>query len=398
MALRPQAPLFARESIDPPTCGFSNRRSFSPPMTFHSPAVARRSFLRTLAGGAAASLATPLFSQEKAATAPAKIKLGIDNFSVRAMGWKAPQLIEYAASLKVDTLFISDLDAFESLEDAALREVKSKADAAGLALYLGSWSICPTAVRFKANWGTAEEHLALGLRAAKTLGSPVFRVVLGGMEDRKTPGGIQARIEDTVKVLKACRPRALDAGVKVAVENHAGDMHSWELAGLVEAAGKDFVGVNIDSGNAVWTLEDPLDVLEKLGPYTICSSLRDSMIWQSPDGATVQWTAVGDGLVDWKKFIGRWSELCPNVPFQIETISGFARPFPYRKDDFWQHYDKRAEALAHFEALAAKGRQIPPFKAPEGADKKKAEQDYQKAELERSVKYCRESLGLGVRA
>ena len=53
--------------------------------------------------------------------------------------------------------------------------------------------------------------------------------------------------------------------MKIAIENHAGDMHSTELARLVEAAGTDFVGVNFDSGNALWTLEDPMDCLENLG-------------------------------------------------------------------------------------------------------------------------------------
>jgi hypothetical protein len=50
----------------------------------------------------------------------------MDNFAVRAMGWKAPQLIDYAASLKLDSLLISDLDAFESLEMRRLREVWSR--------------------------------------------------------------------------------------------------------------------------------------------------------------------------------------------------------------------------------------------------------------------------------
>ena len=48
----------------------------------------------------------------------------MDNFAVRAMGWKAPELIAYAATLKLDTLLISDLDAFESLDEAKLRAVK----------------------------------------------------------------------------------------------------------------------------------------------------------------------------------------------------------------------------------------------------------------------------------
>ena len=42
-----------------------------------------------------------------------KTKLGFDNFSVRAFNWKAPQLLEYAASLDVDTLLLSDLDVYD---------------------------------------------------------------------------------------------------------------------------------------------------------------------------------------------------------------------------------------------------------------------------------------------
>ena len=38
-------------------------------------------------------------------------------------------------------------------------------------------------------------------------------------------------------------------------------MHSTELARLVETAGTDYVGVNFDSGNALWTLEDPIEAL-----------------------------------------------------------------------------------------------------------------------------------------
>jgi sugar phosphate isomerase/epimerase len=201
-----------------------------------------------------------------------------------------------------------------------------------------------------------------------------------------------------VKVLKACRQQALDAGVKVAVENHAGDLHSWELRDLIEEAGPDYVGVNIDSGNAAWTLEDPFDVLENLGKYTICSSLRDNMIWETPEGAAVQWTAAGDGLMDWPRFADRWLELCPRVPIMIETISGFARNFPYKQEAFWQDYDRRPSALANFEALAKRGHKIDSFKAPEGVDRKKAEQDYQKGELERSITYLREKVGLGLRS
>ena len=352
----------------------------------------RRTFIASLA---VTSLAPKLSADD--AKPHTKIKLGFDNFSIRAMGWKAPELLDHAAALKCDVLFISDLDAYDSLEDAALAEVRKKAADLGIGIYAGGWSICPTSVRFKMSWGSAEALLRTGIRVAKALGSPVFRCVLGGMDDRKTPGGIRARMADTVKVLKTCRSMALDAGVKIAVENHAGDMHSWELVDLIYEAGADFVGATLDSGNATWTLEDPLDVLDNLGKYTLCSGTRDSMVWETDDGANVQWTAPGDGLVDWKKFAARWTELCPRAPIIVESISGFTKSFPYKKPEFWEHYDKRPEALAHFEALAKRGHPIPPFKI-ERPDKKLAEQEYQKAELARSLKYLREVIGLGVKS
>ena len=357
----------------------------------------RRHFVAGLAAATTTAASSTLLRAAARPTGP-RIKLGIDNFAVRAMGWKAPELIAYAAKLKCDTLLISDLDALGSLDDANLRAIRKQADEAGIGLYAGSWSICPTSKTFKKNWGTAEEHLRLGLRVSKALGSPVFRVVLGSMEDRKTEGGIRARIADTVAVLKACRSDALAAGVKVAIENHAGDMHSWELLDLINAAGRDFVGANIDSGNAIWTLEDPMDVLETLGPVTICSSLRDDMAWETPDGAAVQWTAAGDGLIDWKAYAARWAQLCPQVPIMIETISGGPRMFPYKQPEFWRHYDRRPEKLAKFEALVRRGRQIPAFKAPQGPEGKKATQDFQRAELEKSITYLREKVGLGLRA
>jgi sugar phosphate isomerase/epimerase len=361
----------------------------------------RRTFLATLTTAVAATAFRPLRGASNASgtTAPSKIKVGLDNFSVRGMQWKAPALIDYAASIKCDTLFISDLDAFESLEDAALRLIRRKAEAAGLDLYVGSWSICPTSKTFKKNWGTAEEHLRLTIRVAQTLGSPVARVVLGNMEDRKSEGGIQARIADTVAVLKACRRDAERAGVKIAIENHGGDMHSWETRQLIEEAGTDFVGANLDSGNAVWTLENPLDALETLGPVTICSSLRDCMVWEVPEGASVQWTAPGEGLIDWRRWVTRWGELCPTVPIMIETISGFARVFPYKTPEFWQHYDKRPEKLAKFEALVKRGKPIRAFENPtDPAERLAAQQAFQKSEIEKSIAYLRGEIGLGVRA
>ncbi len=353
--------------------------------------IPRRDFVKTLAmAGASVALGGKSF----AAAPGGKIKLGLDNFAVRAMKWNASQLIDYAVSLKTDSLFITDLDALENFEESYLKGLRTKANDQGLQIHLGTWSICPTSKTFKNKWGTAEEHLLLGIRAAKALGSPVIRVVLGAGEDRKSDGGIEARIADTVKVCKACRNQSVDAGVKIAVENHAGDMQAWELVTLIEAAGKDFVGANMDSGNAIWTMEDPLENLETLAPYVLTTSLRDSAIWESENGATVQWTAMGEGNVDLKNYFNRFAELCPGVPVHIETISGFNREIPYLKDDFWKVWPRaKAKDFARFIALAKKGKVRETHSSPNA----QAEQEYQKGEIERSLKYCKAVLGLGLK-
>jgi sugar phosphate isomerase/epimerase len=336
----------------------------------------RRRFIQaaSMAAAAPAAMTTTLTAEPKpsapastSAAAP-RLKFGFDNFSLRALGWKAPQFITYAASQKVDALLLSDLDVYEDHSPAHLATVGQMARDAGIELHVGTLAVCPTSTRFDAKWGTAEELLALLIKVAQGTGSKVARCVLGFGEDRSTPGGIEARIADTVAVLKKVRSRALDAGVMLAVENHAGDMTARELLTLINAAGSDFVGATIDSG------------------------IRDSMVWEDGAGAKVQWTAMGEGLVDWPRYVAHWQAAAPERPLILEIISGFARPFEYLKPEFWAPYQGVPAAdFARFLALAKRGKEIPPFRASAAM----TDASYQQAELERSLRYGRDVLGLG---
>jgi sugar phosphate isomerase/epimerase len=364
----------------------------------------RRRFLRKLLAGSGAALIAPaaLAAGAESPAAPAaarKLQLGFDNFSIRNFGWKANQLLDYAASLRVDTVLFSDLKVYESHSAQHLREVKARADDLGIAIQAGTGSICPTSTRFSKEFGSAEEHLRLAMRIARALGSRAVRCFLGGMDDRRGAGGIRPHIESTVEVLRKVRSEALDGGLKIAVENHAGDLQAWELVELIEAAGKEHVGATVDSGNATWTLEDPADNLRLLGPYTVSSGIRDSMVWEYEKGAMVQWTALGEGCVDLEAYVKLFAELCPDAPIQLEIISGFARPFAYLEKEFWPPYpEARASDFAAFVALAKRGRPLEPFRVPPGADREEATRQYQKDELERSLRYARGTLGLGRRA
>ncbi len=62
--------------------------------------LSRRNFTKSIACLAGAGI-TSLSGKE---TKSQRLLLGFDNFSIRALGWKAPRLIEYAAKHKVDAL------------------------------------------------------------------------------------------------------------------------------------------------------------------------------------------------------------------------------------------------------------------------------------------------------
>jgi sugar phosphate isomerase/epimerase len=357
--------------------------------------VNRREFGIASAGAlAAAASATgidPAFSREAQRTRPAeKIPLGFDNFSIRAHKWKADRLIDFAVEQKLDSVLLSDLDVYENHEPRYLQTLGSRALDAGILIHAGTGGICPTSSKFKDKWGTAEDHLRLVIRIAKDVGSPVARCYLGSEKDRHGPGGIQKHIDATVEVLKKVKSFAIDSNVKIAVENHAGDMQARELVGLIEAAGKDFVGATVDSGNATWTLEHPLANLELLGPYTVSSGIRDSTVWEYEAGANVAWNAVGEGQIDWKTYTTKFAELCPGIPFQLEIISGLTKPFAYHEAAFWDAYpDVRARDFVRFLELAKVGKEVPKVdsKGP----------DYQMNELVKSIRYCKTELGLGLK-
>jgi sugar phosphate isomerase/epimerase len=223
---------------------------------------------------------------------------------------------------------------------------------------------------------------------------------MGSWRDRQGDGGIERHIQATAKVCKAVRSEALDAGVKIAVENHAGDTQAWELVTLIEEAGKDYVGATMDSGNAAWTIEDPMVNLEVLGPYAVTTGLRDSAVWETEKGATVLWANLGEGVTDWPRYVERFGELCPGVSFVLEILSyTWPRELNYLEPDFWELFPRaRAHEFARFVRLARKGEEgKAPEGRPTGSRSKELEQAQQKWDLERSIRYAKETLGLGTR-
>ena len=232
-----------------------------------------------------------------------------------------------------------------------------------------------------------------------------MRCYLGDGQDRLGKIPIEGHIENTVKLFKTLRSQALELGVKFAVENHNGDLLAKELKTLITEAGTDFVGACLDTGNPVYTAEDPLLTMEVLGPLAITTHMRDSVVYEHPRGAAVQWVAMGDGSIDFQPIMALYRQSCPRATFQFEVLTGVEpKIMPYFEPDFWRAYPKMpAGDFARFVNLAKKGHplmasmltargggsQPPEYQAALRAQ--------QRVDLERSFEYARKVLDVGIR-
>jgi len=357
----------------------------------YSISMRRRTFLQTIPAAL-----MPL------AAADTPVKLGFDTYSLRAFKWKGVQLLDYAASQKLDTIQFSALEDYGGLDDENLRRVKERAAQLKISIDSGMGCICETSKSFKGR--AAREQMLEGMRITKTVGAKVMRCYMGSADDRLSPGGIERHMETTIKLFRSLRNEALDMGVKIAIENHAGDMQARETRTVIEESGKDFVASCLDTGNPVWAIEDPMVALEVLAPYVVTTHVRDSIVFEHPRGAAFQWVALGDGNVDMVKLVSEFRRLCPQSTMQLEIITGRPpRVMPYFEADFWKAFPKTpATEFARFVALAKTGHPFMgamvvedvPGKHPAIMDEALKEQ--QRIDLERSFEYARKTLNVGV--
>lgn len=267
---------------------------------------------------------------------PARPRLGLDVYSIRSSSWGACATLDYCAGLGAEVVNFSEPRFLGSLDDADLDRVRARADRLGLELEVGMGSICPSSTMFRDEDGTAIEQLTGMLFVAQRMRSPIVRCYVGSSEDRGPE--LRTHIENAIATCRAVEAVAVELGVMIAVENHAGDLLSFELRDLIERAGPHFVGALFDAGNAAWTLEEPISALDRLAPFVLTSGIRDSRVRETDEGATVEWVNLGAGDARIDELARRYAALCPGRPFSLEIILYPPIELPFRRPDFMERY------------------------------------------------------------
>lgn len=328
--------------------------------------------------------------------------IGLNTYCLRAMRWNDEKLLDYTAGLKLDAVFLQDsLDPGVN-DPEHWKAVREQAARLGLHLETGTGGSLPrTPDRFDASVKLLTDAVA----RASAMGSPLVRTLIASDRAALPPGPVEQHIETMIKLFRAVRSRAMDAGVKFALENHK-DLLCWETRQVIEGAGKEFVGSYLDTGNPVFVMEDPMETLETLGPLAVTFHLRDSVVYETRTGIAVQWVPLGEGVVDFKKIIERAKAILPPVYIYIKPITG--RPpeiLPTTADAFWKRYhDKKASSFARFLALAKNGHPYERDMVIEDVPGKSNRPEFaaalqyqQREHMERSVEYAKRTLDLGIK-
>jgi sugar phosphate isomerase/epimerase len=127
----------------------------------------------------------------------------------------------------------------------------------------------------------------------------------------------------------------------LAIENHKG-WRADELAAWVKSTGSEYVGVCLDMVNNVSLIEEPMQTIETLAPYTIFVSFKDIGVDFYEEGLLLSEVPFGDGHLDLPAIVAMMQKRNPNMLFQLEMITRDPLKVPIFTEQYWKVYDDKS--------------------------------------------------------
>jgi len=238
-------------------------------------------------------------------------------------------LMDEAETLELDGLHITAVDC-ESTDPDNLKKIARYAKDRGLFL--------------EYNFSLNEEFdtrlnntFAEAIAIADALGADVAKVSLDIRRPRPLcasghhPEVVQ-QLKRIAEQLHAAAPQAEAAGVRIAVENHTETLSS-EVLWLIDQVGQACVGACVDTVNSVMVLEDPMRAIENLVPRSFTNHFCDHRIERDQFGCRFTGVACGDGDIDLKRALDliKTQSAMERINIEVEWDAGTDPPEEARR-------------------------------------------------------------------
>jgi 3-oxoisoapionate decarboxylase len=234
------------------------------------------------------------------------------------------------------------------------------------------------------------------VKVAKEAGATSLRVVclLGrryemfdSFEDWKTAiAGFHKQIDTAVPIVEKHK-------MPLGIENHK-DWRVEQQVDLLEHYSSEYLGVTLDTGNNLAVLDDPMEVIELLAPYTVNTHFKDMALEEYEDGFLLSEVPLGEGMLDMKRITDTIRRARPDVHFSLEMITRDPLKVPCLTDKYWATFtDLNGLHLARMLSWIRANPPRAPLPRISGLTPE--ERNARERELvERSIVYALEQLGL----
>jgi len=346
--------------------------------------MTRRDFLGTLA---AAPLAAGVPLQ---ASPPRRTTMGLTSDSFQSIRFSSPHRLLEADRLMLLAAKVGAAGAhggMTSLDfDWARRTRRLKEE---LGMYLEIQTFLPRLGEDPAVF----EH---AVKVAKEAGATSLRVVclLGRryeMFDTRAAwetavAGFHTQIAAAVPIVERHR-------MPLGIENHK-DWRVDQQVALLKHYSSEYVGVTLDTGNNLSVLDDPMETIEKLAPYTFNVHLKDMAVQEYEKGFLLSEVPLGEGMLDMPRVVETIRRARPGVHFSLEMITRDPLEIPCLTDRYWATFDDLngvylARMLAAVRANPPRA-PLPRITGLSDEARLQLEMDL----VDRSILYARERLGL----
>lgn len=185
--------------------------------------------------------------------------------------------------------------------------------------------------------------LEKSLADAKAAGAGVVRVaMLSGRryETFATLADWKKWVEQSHAAIKAALPVIEKHKVIVAIENHK-DWTIEDFLGLLKKYQSEYLQVCLDFGNNVAMLDDTMEMVEALAPYTKSTHIKDMGVRPYEDGFLLSEVPLGTGILDLPKIVSTLQKANPQVKFSLEMITRDPLKVPCLTKQYWDVFPDR---------------------------------------------------------
>ena len=158
---------------------------------------------------------------------------------------------------------------------------------------------------------------------AKEAGAKILRTVcLSGRryENFHSQAEFQHFKSIAIQSLRLAEPIVRKHKIKLAVENHK-DWRAEEMVELIKLIQSEWVGVTLDFGNNISLLENPMEVIKTLAPYSFSTHVKDMGVQEYEKGFLLSEVPLGQGIVDLPAAVALCKRLNPSITFNLEMIT-----------------------------------------------------------------------------